>query len=164
MKFCQWASILTQRLAFHLLSAWGQKGWGHLLTARGLGVVSRPQEGGALAAHGGHQKPPLSCQHWVWEGWWRGTITKMVKGIASWEFPKEQSLVEDKPESGTGNILSVRPPPIWKKQVAFKWIFRWFYAFWDPIFFFFSFEMKLRRFCINNYITRRFMTLDLTNW
>ena len=35
------------------------------------------------------------------------------------------------------NILSVRPPLYGKKQVAFKWIFRWFYAFWDPIFFFF---------------------------
>ena len=32
------------------------------------------------------------------------------------------------------NILSVRPPLYGKKQVAFKWIFRWFYAFWDPIF------------------------------
>ena len=29
----------------------------------------------------------------------------MVKGIASWEFPKEQSLVEDKPESGTFGII-----------------------------------------------------------
>ena len=144
MKFCQWASILTQRLALYLLSAWGQKGWGHLLTSRGLGVLSRPEGGGALAARrggvsaarGAHQKPPLSCQHWVWEGWWSGTITKMVKGIASWEFPKEQSLVEDKPESGTQKYSKCQTPPIWKKQVAFKWIFRWFYAFWDPIFFF----------------------------
>ena len=40
MKFCQWASILTQRLALYLLSAWGQKGWGHLLTARGFGVIA----------------------------------------------------------------------------------------------------------------------------
>ena len=36
----------------------------------------------------------------------------MVKGIAFCEFPKEQSLVKCKVdlESGTGNILSVRPP------------------------------------------------------
>ena len=34
---------------------------------------------------------------------------------------------------GLRNILSVRTPHI-KKQVAFKWIFRWFYAFWDYFF------------------------------
>ena len=143
MKFCQWASILTQRLALYLLSAWGQKGWGHLLTARGLGVISRPRGGGGcrppagvggVGCPWGASEAPLSCQHWVWEGWWSGTITKMVKGIDSWEFPKEQSLVEDKPESGTQKYSKCQTPPIWKKQVAFKWIFRWFYAFWDPIF------------------------------
>ena len=73
----------------------------------------------------------------VWEGWWSGTITKMVKEIASWEFPKEQSLVEDKPESGTQKYSKCQTPPIWKKQVAFKWIFRWFYTFWEHIFFLF---------------------------
>ena len=92
--------------------------------------------GGASATHGGHQKPPLYCQHWVWDGWWSGTITKMVKAIASWEweFPKEQSLAEDKLESGNQKYSKCQTPPIWKKQVTFKWIFRWFYAFWDPIF------------------------------
>ena len=100
MKFCQWASILTQRLPLYLLSAWGQKGWGHLLTARGLGVVGRPR-GGGVGCPWGASEAPLSCQHWVWEGWWSGTITKIVKGIASWEFPKEQSLVEYNPECQT---------------------------------------------------------------
>ena len=121
MKFCQWASILTQRLALYLLSAWGQKGWGHLLSARGLGVIGRPQGGGGSAARGGgggHWLPWLSCQHWIWEGWWSGTITKMVKGIASWDFPKEQPLVEDKPEYGTQKYSKCQTPPIWKKQVA----------------------------------------------
>ena len=44
----------------------------------------------------------------------------MVKGIASWEFPKEQSLVEDKPESGTQKYSKCQTPPYEKKQVAFK--------------------------------------------
>ena len=87
--------------------------------ARRGGVICWPQGGwGSLAARGGgHQKPPLSCQHWVWEGWWRGTITKMVKGIASWEFPKEQSLVEDKPESGTQKYSKCQTPPYEKNKL-----------------------------------------------
>ena len=100
-----------------------QKGLGHLLTARGLGVVGCPQGGGSVGHRGrwpptgGIRSPPLSCQHWVWEGWWSGTITKMVKGIASWEFPKEQSLVEDKPESGTQKYSKCQTPPIWKNKL-----------------------------------------------
>ena len=53
----------------------------------------------------------------VWEGWWSGTITKMVKGIASWEFPKEQSLVEDKPESGTQKYSKCQTPPYEKNKL-----------------------------------------------
>ena len=124
--------ILNLRLAFSCYqSAWGrsQKVSRERAFAFG-GVVGRPRGEGKFIH-------PLCCQHWLWEGWWSGTITKMVKGIASWEFPKEQSLVEDKPESGTQKYSKCQTPPIWKKQVAFKWIFRWFYAFWDPIFFFF---------------------------
>ena len=121
-------------VGFILVISLGPEGVGSFADHKGVGVRLPPAGGGALAAHGGHQKPPLSCQHWVWEGWWRGTITKMVKGIASWEFPKEQSLVEDKPESGTQKYSKCQTPPHMKKQVAFKWIFRWFYAFWDHIF------------------------------
>ena len=94
----------------------GGRGVGH---PRGWGGVGRPRGWGTSAAHGGHQKPPLSCQHWVWEGWWSGTITKMVKGIASWEFPKEQSLVEDKPESGTQKYSKCQTPPHMKKTSCF---------------------------------------------
>ena len=34
----------------------------------------------------------------------------MVKGIVSWEFPKEQSLVEEKPESGTQKYSKCQTP------------------------------------------------------
>ena len=40
----------------------------------------------------------------------------MVKGIASWEFPKEQSLVEDKPESGTQKYSKCQTPPPYEKN------------------------------------------------
>ena len=46
-----------------------------------------------------------------------GTITKMDKGIASWEFPKEQSLVEDKPESGTQKYSKCQTPPYEKNKL-----------------------------------------------
>ena len=59
-----------------------------------------------------YTEAPLSCQHWVWEGWWSGTITKMVKGIASWEFPKELSLVEYNTESGTQKYSKCQTPDI----------------------------------------------------
>ena len=157
MKFCQWASILTQRLALYLLSAWGQKGWGHLLTARGLGVIgphggviSHPWGGGVGRPRGGCRRwlptgrirsPPLSCQHWVWEGWWSGTITKMVKGIDSWEFPKEQSLVEDKPESGTQKYSKCQTPPYEKNKLLLNEYLGDFMHF--ETLFFFSVEMGL---------------------
>ena len=151
MKFCQWASILTQRLALYLLSAWGQKGWGHLLTSRGLVVVSRPQggdvgwpQGGGVGCPWGASEAPLSCQHWVWEGWWSGTITKMVKGIASWEFPKEQSLVEDKPESGTQKYSKCQTlPPYEKNKLLLNEYLGDFMHFETLFFFFFSVEMGL---------------------
>ena len=41
----------------------------------------------------------------------------MVKGIASWEFPKEQSLVEDKPESGTQKYSKCQTPPYEKNKL-----------------------------------------------
>ena len=56
-------------------------------------------------------------------------ITNMVK-----EFASCKSLAEYKPESGAQKFSKCQTPSIWKKQVAFKWIFRWFYAFWEPIF------------------------------
>ena len=40
----------------------------------------------------------------------------MVKGIDSWEFPKEQSLVEDKPESGTQKYSKCQTPPPYEKN------------------------------------------------
>ena len=40
----------------------------------------------------------------------------MVKGIASWEFPKEQSLVEDKPESGTQKYSKCQTLPQYEKN------------------------------------------------
>ena len=125
-------------VGFILVISLGPEGVGSFADCKGVGGCQPPAGGGGVGCPRGASEAPLSCQHWVWEGWWSGTITKMVKGIDSWEFPKEQSLVEDKPESGTQKYSKCQtPPPIWKKQVAFKWIFRWFYAFWDPIFFFF---------------------------
>ena len=41
----------------------------------------------------------------------------MVKGIDSWEFPKEQSLVEDKPESGTQKYSKCQTPPYEKNKL-----------------------------------------------
>ena len=41
----------------------------------------------------------------------------MVKGIASWEFPKEQSLVEYNPESGTQKYSKCQPPPYEKNKL-----------------------------------------------
>ena len=106
-------------VGFILVISLGPEGVGSFADRKGVGGHRPPAGGGALAAHGGHQKPPLSCQHWVWEGWWSGTITKMVKGIDSWEFPKEQSLVEDKPESGTQKYSKCQTPPHMKKTSCF---------------------------------------------
>ena len=39
-------------------------------------------------------------------------ITKMVKGIASFEFPKESLWLSTTQNLELRNILSVRPPPI----------------------------------------------------
>ena len=75
-------------------------------------------------------------------------IAKNVKGIAWCEFPKQKSLADYNPKSGTQEYFW--PPHIWKKQVAFQWIFRWFSAFWEPICF--SVEMALTPppvYCVN---------------
>ena len=42
-------------------------------------------------------------------------ITKMVKGIASCEFPKEKSLAEYNPESGTQKYSKCQTDPHMKK-------------------------------------------------
>ena len=73
---------------------------------------------GILIARWASEAPPV-FPTLSWEGWWSGTITKMVKGIDSWEFPKEQSLVEDKPESGTQKYSKCQTPPHMKKTSCF---------------------------------------------
>ena len=46
-------------------------------------------------------------------------ITKKVKGIASCEFPKEKSLAEYNPESGTHKYFKCQTPP-YEKTSCFK--------------------------------------------
>ena len=38
------------------------------------------------------------------------------------------------PMSSAADPKCQTPPLYAKKQVDFKWIFRWFYAFWEPFF------------------------------
>ena len=56
-------------------------------------------------------------------------ITKMVKGIASWEFPKEKSLAEYNPESGT------QTPPFEKNKLTLNEYLGEFFHF-ESLFFF----------------------------
>ena len=64
----------------------------------------------------------------------------MVKGIASWEFPKEQSLVEDKPESGTQKYSKCQTPPYEKNKLLLNEYLGDFMHF-ETLFFVFSVEM-----------------------
>ena len=45
-------------------------------------------------------------------------ITKMVKGIASCEFPKEKSLAEYNPESGAQKYSKCQTPPYEKNKLT----------------------------------------------
>ena len=61
----------------------------------------------------------------------------MVKGIDSWEFPKELSLVEDKPESGTQKYSKCQTPPYEKNKLLLNEYLGDFMHF-ETIFFFFA--------------------------
>ena len=74
----------------------------------------------------------------------------MVKGIASWEFPKEQSLVEDKPESGTQKYSKCQtPPPYEKNKLLLNEYLGDFMHFETLFFFFFSVENSTLFFFLN---------------
>ena len=62
----------------------------------------------------------------------------MVKGIGSWEFPKEQSLVEDKPESGTQKYSKCQTPPYEKNKLLLNEYLGDFMHFETIFFFFFA--------------------------
>ena len=64
----------------------------------------------------------------------------MVKGIASWEFPKEQSLVEDKPESGTQKYSKCQTPPPYEKNKLLLNEYLGDFMHFETIFFFFFAE------------------------
>ena len=61
----------------------------------------------------------------------------MVKGIASWEFPKEQSLEETNQNLELRNILIVRPPPYEKNKLHLNEYLGDFMHF-ETIYFFFA--------------------------
>ena len=65
----------------------------------------------------------------------------MVKGISSWEFPKEQSLVEYNLESGTQKYSKCQTPPYEKNKLLLNKYLGDFMHF--ESLFFFSVEMAL---------------------
>ena len=89
--------------------------------------------GGRCPPQGGGRHQPVRGgtiydQLVVWESWLQTlqTWSRSLPHVSLWLSTNQNLELR--------NFLSVRPPLYGKKQVAFKWIFRWFYAFWDPIF------------------------------
>ena len=127
-------------VGFILVISLGPEGVRSFADHNGVGG-HRPPMGGRWLPTGGIRSPPCLANIEFGKADEVEQLPKWSRELPHGSFPRTSLWKRTNQNLELRNILSVRPPPIWKKQVAFKWIFRWFYAFWDHIFFFFLRKM-----------------------